>query len=34
VNNAGASSKEKPFMEMTREDWDMDIGINLIGQMN
>ena len=34
VNNAGASSREKPFMEMTRADWDLDIGVNLIGQMN
>lgn len=34
VNNAGTSSREKPFMEMTRADWDTDIGINLIGQMN
>lgn len=34
VNNAGASSREKPFMEMTRADWDLDIDVNLIGQMN
>jgi 3-oxoacyl-[acyl-carrier protein] reductase len=34
VNNAGASSKEQPFMQMTREDWDKDISVNLIGQMN
>jgi 3-oxoacyl-[acyl-carrier protein] reductase len=34
VNNAGTSSKEKPFMEMTRDDWDIDIGVNLYGQMN
>jgi 3-oxoacyl-[acyl-carrier protein] reductase len=34
VNNAGASSKEQPFMKMTREDWDKDISVNLIGQMN
>jgi len=34
VNNAGASSRLRPFMEMTREDWDYDIGVNLIGQMN
>jgi NAD(P)-dependent dehydrogenase (short-subunit alcohol dehydrogenase family) len=33
-NNAGASSREKPFMEMTRADWDLDIDVNLIGQMN
>jgi 3-oxoacyl-[acyl-carrier protein] reductase len=34
VNNAGASSKLKPFVEMTPSDWDVDIGVNLIGQMN
>jgi 2-hydroxycyclohexanecarboxyl-CoA dehydrogenase len=34
VNNAGTSSLLKPFIEMTREDWDIDIGVNLIGQMN
>jgi NAD(P)-dependent dehydrogenase (short-subunit alcohol dehydrogenase family) len=34
VNNAGASSRLKPFVEMTRSDWDLDIGVNLIGQMN
>jgi NAD(P)-dependent dehydrogenase (short-subunit alcohol dehydrogenase family) len=34
VNNAGASSRERPFMQMTREDWDKDIQVNLIGQMN
>ena len=34
ANNAGASSREKPFMEMTRADWDLDIDVNLIGQMN
>jgi NAD(P)-dependent dehydrogenase (short-subunit alcohol dehydrogenase family) len=34
VNNAGASSRLKPFIEMTRSDWDLDIGVNLIGQMN
>jgi 2-hydroxycyclohexanecarboxyl-CoA dehydrogenase len=34
VNNAGTSSKLKPFMEMTRPEWDLDIGVNLIGQMN
>ncbi len=34
VNNAGASSKEKPFMHMTQSDWDIDININLRGQMN
>jgi 3-oxoacyl-[acyl-carrier protein] reductase len=34
VNNAGASSREKPFMAMTRADWDLDIDVNLIGQMN
>ncbi len=34
VNNAGTSSKLKPFVEMTRSDWDLDIGVNLYGQMN
>jgi 3-oxoacyl-[acyl-carrier protein] reductase len=34
VNNAGASSKMMPFMKMTSEDWDYDIGVNLFGQMN
>jgi 3-oxoacyl-[acyl-carrier protein] reductase len=34
VNNAGTSSKERPFMEMTRADWDKDISVNLYGQMN
>ncbi len=33
VNNAGASSELRPFMEMTEEDWDFDIGVNLYGQM-
>jgi NAD(P)-dependent dehydrogenase (short-subunit alcohol dehydrogenase family) len=34
INNAGVSSQWKSFMEMTREDWDYDIGVNLYGQMN
>jgi len=34
VNNAGASSELKPFIEMTKADWDLDIGVNLYGQMN
>jgi NAD(P)-dependent dehydrogenase (short-subunit alcohol dehydrogenase family) len=34
INNAGASSNWKPFMEMTKEDWDYDLGVNLYGQMN
>jgi NAD(P)-dependent dehydrogenase (short-subunit alcohol dehydrogenase family) len=33
VNNAGASSQLRPFIEMTEEDWDYDIGLNLLGQM-
>jgi NAD(P)-dependent dehydrogenase (short-subunit alcohol dehydrogenase family) len=33
VNNAGASSELRPFMEMTEEDWEFDIGVNLLGQM-
>lgn len=34
VNNAGTSSEDKPFMEKTKADWDLDIGVNLYGQMN
>jgi len=34
VNNAGSSSKLRPFVTMTKEDWDYDIGVNLYGQMN
>jgi NAD(P)-dependent dehydrogenase (short-subunit alcohol dehydrogenase family) len=34
VNNAGASSQDKPFLEKTKADWDLDIGVNLYGQMN
>jgi 3-oxoacyl-[acyl-carrier protein] reductase len=34
VNNAGASSRQKQFMEMQQSDWEIDIGVNLIGQMN
>ena len=34
VNNAGASSDPKPFIKTTRADWDLDINVNLYGQMN
>ena len=34
VNNAGTSSQDKPFMMKTKADWDLDIGVNLYGQMN
>jgi NAD(P)-dependent dehydrogenase (short-subunit alcohol dehydrogenase family) len=34
INNAGVSNKWKPFVEMTKEEWDYDIGVNLYGQMN
>lgn len=34
VNNAGASSEDRPFLEKTRSDWELDIGVNLYGQMN
>ena len=34
INNAGTSSKLKPFIQMTKSDWDLDIGVNLVGQMN
>ena len=34
VNNAGGSSQLKPFTEMNKADWDLDINVNLYGQMN
>jgi 3-oxoacyl-[acyl-carrier protein] reductase len=34
INNAGTSSLVQPFMQMTKADWDIDIGVNLYGQMN
>jgi 2-hydroxycyclohexanecarboxyl-CoA dehydrogenase len=34
VNNAGASGRLKPFVEMTRSDWDKDLQVNLYGQMH
>lgn len=34
VNNAGTSSRERLFIEMDRADWDLDIGVNLYGQMS
>ena len=34
VNNAGTSSRLRPFLEMTPSDWEVDIGVNLVGQMN
>jgi NAD(P)-dependent dehydrogenase (short-subunit alcohol dehydrogenase family) len=34
VNNAGASSRMMPFIRSSRKDWEYDIGVNLIGQMN
>ena len=34
INNAGTSSRVQPFMQMTKADWDIDIGVNLYGQMN
>jgi 3-oxoacyl-[acyl-carrier protein] reductase len=34
VNNAGSSSKLRPFLAMSREDWQYDLEVNLIGQMN
>jgi len=34
VNNAGTSSRLRPFLEMTPSDWELDIGVNLVGQMN
>ena len=34
VNNAGGSSPLRPFVEMNKADWDLDINVNLYGQMN
>ncbi len=34
VNNAGASNRMMPFMQMTKKEWDFEIGVNLYGQMN
>jgi 3-oxoacyl-[acyl-carrier protein] reductase len=34
INNAGVSSLWKPFVNMTKKDWDFDIQVNLYGQMN
>ncbi len=34
INNAGASSKMMSFIQSSRKDWEYDIGVNLIGQMN
>jgi 3-oxoacyl-[acyl-carrier protein] reductase len=34
VNHAGASGRGKSFVQMTKEDWDFDINVNLYGQMN
>jgi len=34
VNNAGGSSRLRPFIEMNKADWDLDINVNLYGQMN
>jgi NAD(P)-dependent dehydrogenase (short-subunit alcohol dehydrogenase family) len=34
VNNAGASNRMMPFLQMTKKEWDFDIGVNLYGQMN
>jgi 3-oxoacyl-[acyl-carrier protein] reductase len=34
VNNAGSSSRSGMFMAMKKSDWDIDINVNLVGQMN
>lgn len=34
VNNAGGCTPPKPFMEMSEEDWNFDININLMGVLN
>jgi 3-oxoacyl-[acyl-carrier protein] reductase len=34
VNNAGVSNQPKPFIEMTEEEWDLNINTNLRGVLN
>jgi 3-oxoacyl-[acyl-carrier protein] reductase len=34
VNNAGAGTELKPFIELTREEWEKPININLYGTFN
>ena len=34
INNAGASSPFKMFVEKPKEEWDFDINVNLYGPMN
>ncbi len=34
VNNAGAGTRLKPFIELTREEWDKPIQTNLYGTLN
>ena len=34
INNAGASSPGKPFLEKTKADWDVDMNINFWGMVN
>jgi 2-hydroxycyclohexanecarboxyl-CoA dehydrogenase len=34
VNNAGASSPNQPFVDTEKPDWEIDINVNLLGQMN
>jgi len=34
INNAGAGTVLKPFIEMTREEWDIPIKTNLYGTLN
>ena len=34
VNNAGAMGVQKPFVETTESDWDMDISVNFRGVLN
>jgi NAD(P)-dependent dehydrogenase (short-subunit alcohol dehydrogenase family) len=34
INNAGVSTKWKPFVDTKQDDWEFEIGVNLFGQMN
>jgi 3-oxoacyl-[acyl-carrier protein] reductase len=34
INNAGASNRMMPFLQMSKKEWDFDIQVNLYGQMN
>ena len=34
VNNAGAITGDKPFIDLTKEEWHIDINLNLVGALN